>query len=325
MRGRLLPAGVLLLLLIASHGGTFKEEFATNPLSRGWLIHGDSALFQWLPGDQRLAVTWDSSRSNSYFHRPLGVALTEKETFGLELDLLLTSLDVGLRPDKPFTFELAFGFHLLENATQAEFRRGTGQDASNLLELDYFPAQGVVASTISPTAISKEGVYATSFNYPFDLPLNQWLHIALDYDSNTRTIKASIFAQGQLLQPIEHVVLPASFSGFQFDTVAISSYSDDGAGGSLLATGQIDNLAVTFPDPPVIRVRPGRTAGEIHAWMLDKTVPYRFFLERTSDFEQWSTVTSEEASGSIPVLMLDPQSSEVKAFYRIRGEAMRNQ
>lgn len=322
MKSQAFSLGMLLMTMAASQGGSYQEEFAEDPLSQGWSIHGDPDLFQWNPADQRLAVTWDSARSNSYFHRPLGGVLTEKDSFGLEFDLLLTSVEVGHRPGKPFTFELAVGFHLLQNATGAGFRRGTGRDASHLLEWDYFPAQGVVASTISPTAISRDGVFATSFNFPFDLPLHQWMHIALDYSGEARKIRASVSFQGQPMQPVEDVLLPESFDGFQLDAVAISSYSDEGAGGSLLATGQIDNLRVTTPEQPMIQIRPGETQGEIYAWVLKTTASHRFYLERTLDFKQWSTITSEDASGEIPVLMIDNHSPAGKAFYRVRAERL---
>lgn len=322
MKSQVLGLGMLLMTVAASQGGSYQEEFTTDPLSQGWSIHGDPDLFQWIPEDQRLAVTWDSARSNSYFHRPLGGVLTEKDSFGLELDLLLTSVEVGHRPGKPFTFELAVGFHLLENATGTGFRRGTGRDASNLLEWDYFPAQGVVASTISPTAISRDGVFATSFNFPFDLPLNEWIHITLDYSGEARRIRASVSIQGQPIQPVEDVVLPSSFAGFQLDTVAISSYSDEGAGGSLLVTGQIDNLRVTTQPQPMVQIRPGRTQGEIYAWMPEAAASHRFYLERTLDFGQWSTISSEDASGEIPVLMIDNHSPAGKAFYRVRAEKL---
>ena len=50
---------------------TITENFTTNPLLNGWQIFGDTNLFQWDPTNHDLAVTWDSSQSNSYFYLPL--------------------------------------------------------------------------------------------------------------------------------------------------------------------------------------------------------------------------------------------------------------
>src|SRR5260221_6239186 len=60
---------------------TISEDFATNPLLRDWSVFGDTNLFRWNATNQNLEVTWDSSRSNSYFHLPLGNILARADDF----------------------------------------------------------------------------------------------------------------------------------------------------------------------------------------------------------------------------------------------------
>src|SRR5512135_444119 len=74
---------------------TFQEDFASNPDSRGWRVFGETSLFQWNSTNQWLEVTWDSSKSNSYFHRPLGTILSRDTDFSLGFDLRLNDIAIG--------------------------------------------------------------------------------------------------------------------------------------------------------------------------------------------------------------------------------------
>ena len=66
----------------------FTEIFSSNPLESEWAIHGDNSLFAWDETRQALRVTWDSSRTNSYFHHPLGTTLSASDDFALSFDLV---------------------------------------------------------------------------------------------------------------------------------------------------------------------------------------------------------------------------------------------
>ena len=68
---------------------TITENFSANPLQNGWQIFGDTNLFQWDSTNQNLAVTWDSSQTNSYFYHPLGTILTRNDDFSLAFDLAI--------------------------------------------------------------------------------------------------------------------------------------------------------------------------------------------------------------------------------------------
>src|ERR1700742_4573962 len=69
---------------------TNTEDFASDPSQNGWKTFGASNLFQWDSTNQNLAVTWDSSQTNSYFYRPLGTILAVDDDFSVEFDLNLT-------------------------------------------------------------------------------------------------------------------------------------------------------------------------------------------------------------------------------------------
>src|SRR5947208_73754 len=82
------------------------EDFSADPRPRGWQIFGDGNLFHWNSTNQNLEVTWDSSRTNSYFSRPLGTTLARTDDFSLGFDLRLDDIGPGADTNKSFAFEL---------------------------------------------------------------------------------------------------------------------------------------------------------------------------------------------------------------------------
>src|SRR5213082_3198570 len=148
---------------------TLREDFASAPAANGWRVFGDTNLFHWNPVNENLEVTWDSSQTNSYFHRPLGTVLTKSDDFGLAFDLRPSEIAVGVNPNKRSTFELAVGFLNFIDAASTNFERGIGVNSSygprNLAEFDYFPDSGLGA-TISPTMISSNNQFAAGFDFP---------------------------------------------------------------------------------------------------------------------------------------------------------------
>ena len=88
----------------------------------------------------------------------------------------------------------------------------------------------------------------------------------------------------QYLGPLDQAVLPASFSDFRLDTVAVSSYSDWGDDyDSVLAHGVVDNLSMTIPPPPVGQLSGGWTNG---AWQVHfgTRTNWLYSVEKTADF-----------------------------------------
>ncbi len=90
-----------LFVLSAAHATTITENFTNNPLQNGWQVFGNTNLFQWNSVNQNLAVSWDSSQTNSYFYHPLGTILARDDDFGVAFDLRLNDFVAGIDPHHP--------------------------------------------------------------------------------------------------------------------------------------------------------------------------------------------------------------------------------
>jgi hypothetical protein len=310
-------------LVAASVGGaaTIQEDFSSNPQSDGWNIFGDTNLFQWDSANQNLDVTWDSSQSNSYFYHPLGTIVAKSDNFGISFDLQLSNLVVGVNPVKPATFELAVGFINQVSATSTNLERGAGinavHGARNLCEFDYFPDSGYGA-TISPTLISSNNQYASVFAHPYTLDPGALFHVMMTYTASNQTLQTIVTRNGIAFDST-NTVLGASFSDFRLDWVAISSYSDAGAGGSLFAQGTMDNFAVTVPPPPVQNLIGSFTNGLWQAQFLSQS-NWLYSLQRSTDFQSWTNVSSTTPGNATNLFLPDINPPGAAAFYRISAQ-----
>jgi hypothetical protein len=322
-RPLLAPLWAALCVAAALHSpaALFHEEFASDPATRGWKSFGNTALFHWNAANQNLEITWDSSQANSYFHRPLGTVLSKEDDFSLAFDLQLADVKIGTTSGNPYSFQLAVGFVNWTDATRPDFLRGTGINSPNVAEFDYFPDSGFGA-TISPTIISSNNQFATSFNFPFELTTNDWFHIELTYTAANHTLATLMTRNGVPFGPIADATQAATFSDFRLDQVAICSYSDAGQdplyGGSILAHGVVDNIVLNVPPPPianlVAEVVDGR--GQVR---FDGRTNWLYSLERTLDFTTWIPASGTTGGGSGQTL-LDTNEPASRAFYRVRAE-----
>jgi hypothetical protein len=306
----------------ANSAVTFHEDFAANPSTRSWRASGDSSLFSWNRTNQSLEVVWDSSRANSYLVRPLNTVLSRGDDFAFAFDLRLGDIAVGTNPGKPFTFQLAIGFLNLAEATATHYLRGTGTDSPNLVEFDYFPDSGFGA-TVSPTIISSNIQFATSFNSPLELTTNDWFHVVMSYTASNQTLVTTMTRNGIVFGPIQDVDLGTNFTDFRADHFAISSYSDAGQdpqfAGSILAHGVVDNVLVTVPDPAVIGLASAMVNGEWQAEFTART-NWLYTLERTQDFRSWSAVSPTRIGMNERLSFADTNAPAANAYYRVRAE-----
>jgi len=297
----------------------FFEDFASAPEASRWQTHGDASLFSWNP-DGHLDVTWDSSQTNSYLFHRLGTILGKDDDFTLAFDLTLRSIDPGFREGKPGTFQLALGFINLADATRTNFFRGKGTgNVRSLVELDYFPDAGLGA-TLWPAVWSTNASlsYRDANDYTLiELPLNTVLRIELTYTATNRTLQSAILADGQPFGPINDLVLSSFFTDFRVDAFAICSYSDEGTETSLHATGEIDNVRLTLPPPPVGELALMRSAGD---WQLNFTSRTNWFYqaEVTSAFDAWQPA-GNEVPGSGEVISLPVGEDGSPRFWRVRA------
>jgi hypothetical protein len=300
---------------------TYQEDFTENPLRRGWQVFGEASLFHWNPTNHNLDITWDSSRSNSYFWLPLHTVLAKDNDFQLQFDLLLEDIAAGGSPGKPFTFELAMGFINRQQAASPNFRRGTGTQSPNLVEFDYFADTGYGA-TVWPAFVDTNSVFnyggAEDFTV-LELPRGVWLRVAMDYSAGNQTLVTTIKQGGQPLTEFAPVRLVSSFTDYRVDAFALCNYSDAGAGGSVRAHGLVDNIIITVPAPPLS----SWTGAWINGiWQTDgiARAGWRYTLERTTDFQAWTETGSHLVDGGNRLMIADTNTPAAGAFYRLRAD-----
>ena len=321
MRVRLL---FLCGMVAAPVGGaaTFQDDFSSDPLQNGWMTFGDTSLFQWDSTNQNLDVTWDSSQTNSYFFHPLGTIAGKTDDFGLSFDLQLSDITIGVNSNKPATFELVVGFINLASAAGTNLERGTGINAAhgarNTFEFDYFPDSGYGA-TISPTLISSNNQFATAFAHPLTLDPGALFHVMMAYTASNQMLQTAVTRNGEAFGPVTNVVLGASFSDFRLDQVAVCSYSDAGADGSLLAHGTVDNFIVTVPPPPVQNFTGSFTNGVWQAQFPGQS-NWLYTLQRSGDFQSWTNVSPTTPGNATNLILQDTNAPVDKAFYRISAQ-----
>jgi len=300
---------------------TFTENFSTDPLLDGWQIFGDTNLFLWDSANQNLAVTWDSSQTNSYFFHPLGTILAREDSFQLSFDLVLQDAVIGTNLNQPYTFEIAIGFLNLDNATRTNFFRGSGINPTygpdNLVEFDFFPAFDIFQPTISQVVVSTNNAWKYSNNL-LDLPTGELFHVAMNYDGATRTLTTVTTNSGAQYGPKQTIVVPANFD-FRLTAVAVSSYSDQHSDGSILAHGTVGNLVVTVASPPVQNLTGTMSQGLWQAQFLGRS-NWSYALERTGNFETWTNVTCFNSVSSGTQILQDPNPPPGTAFYRVNAE-----
>jgi hypothetical protein len=283
------------------------DDFYADPLQNGWNIFGNTNLFRWNSTNQNLEVTWDSSQPNSYFYHPLGTVLARDDEFSLAFDLQLTDIPVQNG------FQIAVGLLNLADATRTNFFRGSGADSPNLAEFDYFPDYPSVDATTTDTN--------STFNFSYDnVPLNvgTTYHVVLSHAAGAASVSGQVFTNNQLYTSLPSSYLSTNFTDFRLDAVSINSFSDANSyGSSILAHGTVDNFVVTLPPPPVQTFAAHFQAGHWQAQFLSRS-NWLYTLERTTDFANWTDVTSANGNGT-NLLLTDSNAPSGKGFYQIRA------
>lgn len=330
--GRLFGIWILAMLASATHSAVIVENFSSNPYARGWKAFGDTNLFYWSAANQNLEVTWDSSRTNSFFHLPLGTIVSSNDDFSLAFDLRLHDIAVGTSPGRPDTFEVAIGFVNSITATNPNAFRGAGISSTygvrNAIEFDYFPAAGIIDATFAPTIISSNNAIKFSDNHPLEMTTNDLFHIAMTYTASNRLLKTAVTRNGAPYgKPPNNTLDDLSFVGhpdFRVDRLAVISYSDAvQAGsqehwGSILAHGVVDNFSVTVPDAPVSDFVGAKSNSTWRGTFTSKT-NWTYALERSFDFMTWSVVSPTNSGSGGTILLQDTNASVAGGFYRVNA------
>lgn len=325
-RGVLTALLILVVGALAVRGGTFSESFSTDPRARGWSSFGDSSLFAWNPTNQNLEVTWNSSRTNSYFWLPLRTIVGRGDDFSVSFDLRLGDITIGTSSNKPYTFQIALGFLNFSNATATNFYRGAGQSAvgpRNLVEFNYFPDSGFGA-TVAPTVVSTSNRIYFSDNHPLVMATGDLFHITMSYAATNRTLKTAITRNGTTFSTIKDLAIGASGADFRCDALAVMSYSDaiqvgsTQFWGSVLAHGIVDNVVLTVPDPPLQFLSGAKSNTTWRAQFQSRT-NWNYALERSTNLVAWTVVSPTNSGVGGTMELLDSNATSAAAFYRVNA------
>ena len=295
--------------------GWHYESFATNPLANGWMLHGDESLFEWDAEAGALEVTWNSEKPNSYFYRPIGQTLTEKDSFAFTFQLTLNEVKAGHLDGQPYTFEVAIGLLNLESAKEGGFMRGTGTDSPNLVEWDYFPDTGFGA-TVSPALASSKSEFSAGFTFPAELTKGKVYTVRMEYDGSTGVLKSEMLEDGKPWKSIAEVKRKMDHAGFMIDAFSISNYTANGGESSLFANGTIDELAIATS-------RSGPSLVDVHLyggrWRARVFVvnPDDWQLQRSGDLLNWKSLDVIRKTNQFFIRFADPEPVGRNQFYRI--------
>ena len=323
----------LLALILALPGGAaaagIMEDFATDPGQRGWRVFGDSSLFQWNQTNQNLEVTWDSSRSNSFFYLPLGTVLTKSDDFSFSFDLRLFDIRVGSTAGKSNEFEIAVGLLNYNSATNSKAFRGAGVSATygvrNVVEFDYFPDAGF-GDTFATTVISSNNVFAYQHNFPLTLSLGDTFRITMAYTASNQVLRTFATQNGLPFSPLGDVFLGAT-PDFRVDTFSVISYSDAiQAGspvyyGSVLAHGAVDNVQTVTPAPPLSKLQLWESGSGWAAEFMSLT-NWTYVLEGSADLRSWAPASGPAYGNGGTLQLTDTNAPARKMFYRVQAERL---
>lgn len=304
----------------AIHGAEWHEDFSRAPADNGWATFGEADLFNWDADREALRVTWDSAQPNSYLWRPLGTVLSRADDFGFGFEIELDHVAVGGNPAKPHTFELAVGLHRHADATTPAFRRGNAQ-CPNLVELAYFPDSGYGA-TVWPTVVAANGRFNWSGANDFlllELEPGSRYQLGIEFSAADSRLALNLKRDGIPVDGIPPVTLSPQFTDFRVDTFAVRSYSDDGADGSLFATGWIDEVRLRLPPPPVEGIQGRWEAGTWKVSFAGRT-GWRYQLQRRVLPDAWQDVGGKTDGEARTLELTDPEPLPGTSLYRVAAD-----
>lgn len=310
--------------------GTITEDFSSNPVARGWKLFGDTNAFTWDSEHQNLAVTWDSSKPNSYFYQPLGTILARDDDFSVSFDLLFHDIAAGVNTNKPDAIEVAVGFFNFAGATSGIVRGSPAfppayPDPENLVEFDYFPffvdpIYGPFDPSVSPTILSTNYNFDGAFGYYLTFTNGVAYHVQMTYTSADSTLNTIVTLPGQTNVLVSAPVTVSGTNDFRLDTISISSYTDTGDPyDSLLAHGTVDNITVITPPPPVQNLAGGFSGGMWQVQFNNRT-NWTYTLMRTTDFQSWQPASAAVAGNGGSLTLTDTNLPPAQAFYRINAQ-----
>lgn len=251
------------------HALTLNEDFSNSPFVEDggrfsvigpgidqFFYQVDEPAFTGDPAGS-LVVYYDSARPTTRFSAPLGISVTDEDTFSF--GAIMAIQRDGYFPS-PFGFmEIAFG--LTNSETTREDRTGSLEDFAadtfDMVEFDYFPnatffgGPFVTIAVFGAAPVNNDAFGNFVFTSgEFFLPLDTPLFIQVDYNGVTTAATVSISeisGDGSLTELVTGISPLNIFNtGFSVDTISISAYKDGWNGPflpiSLVATVIYDKL-----------------------------------------------------------------------------------
>jgi hypothetical protein len=317
IKSLLLPALAGLALLSTARAAAITENFAADPLQNGWQIFGDTNLFQWDPARQVLDVTWDSSQPNSYFYHPLGTILGTNDDFSMSFDLYLTDYAAG-----GFAFQLAAGMQNFGEATNSDFLVGTGCDAPDLAEFDFFPAtEYITDASVDPTFVDSENTFAYTLYGYVALPVGIVMQVSLSYTAANQTAVLTITTNGVAVVAPSYSYLfddtYGTFADYHLDTFAVESYSGAESGSWLLAHGTIGNILLVTPPPPVAMLQVTMADCGAAQVCFGSLTTWNYVLQSSADLKTWRQAGPTVAGTGGSMTLQATNSPPQQQFYRV--------
>jgi hypothetical protein len=293
----------------------FADDFYADPPGNGWKIFGDTNLFHWNATNENVEVTWDSTRPNSYFYHPLGTILAKDDAFTVSFDLRLSDVAVVNGGG-----QVAIGLLNFAEATNVNFSRPLA-NTPDLFEFDYFPDTGFGDSLAASLAdMTVNDLNSTNFYFTYDdrsmLP-GVTYQVLLTHAAGSPTLGGQVFTNGVL-----YTAMPFVYAGpindFRLDTLAVSSFHDDGFGDDILAHGTVKNFVVTLPPPPVRNAALVWSNSVPQIQFISRT-NWLYTLQRTADFAAWTDVATPASGNGTNLILPDISAPGDKGFYRVKA------
>jgi hypothetical protein len=330
-------AGLFILSIASVHATIITENFASNPSLDGWQVFGDTNLFQWDSTHQNLAVTWDSTQTNSYFYHPLGTTVTRNDDFSVQFDLNLSDIASGVEPGKTGPLQIGFEFLNFSGATNASFQRGNFGQVPNVAGFDYYTdGYYTFGGTVYPSAAATVPSFISGVNsydyapqnisvYDNALPTNQVVHVSLAYTAGNQTAVVTTTVNGVPTASLPGLALngPNGFGAtndnFLVDTFCICSFSSVGDDfDSVLAHGTVAGLVINVP-PPAQNLAGTFTNG-IWQVQFSNHLGWLYTLVRTTNFVSWTDVSTPVSGNGGSLTLSDTNAPSAGAYYRIRAD-----
>ena len=134
-----------------------------------------------------------------------------------------------------------------------------------------------------------------------------------------KTLRTRRWKDGVAAGPVNDVRLSPRFTDYAVDTFAVCSYGDEGAQGSLLARGWLDDLTVRVPPPPVTAVS-GQFVGGAWQVRFEARTNWVYVLERSVNWASWDAVDTNALDEANGPLDLTDEAVSNGAFYRVRAQ-----